>query len=252
MNFQPVFFILNPEIITLIWIMSLIAGLLMFGEYFLVILSASTFLYWLFLSIFIHVKLRHRFKNIQNSILPDDMKNPVEIGFFHSKTGIHVGGLFALLSIVIILVPIFCLVNFTKGWTKSFSNTFGYTLCYKYLEKSVYELFQDLDKAKIHKDMIMTHVNRLESDVNNGDDQKIKNGNADILQALLKYIRSITSISSLTDEKIKESIEGQMCKIQAKVNQKHNIGSIIWYIIGGLFVSLVVRYQVNNIPLDTL
>lgn len=256
MNFQPIFLILNPEIITVIWIVTLMVTLFFANDYFLFIIIGSTFLYWIMLSIFIHIKLRNRFKNIQNSVLPDDMENPIEISFFHSKTGIHKSLLYGAIPIVLILVPIFFKINSSDSWTKPFANTFGYLFFNNALMETSEAIFNKFNNDDLSIDLLKKHtitsnksvfVNNLKSSITN---KKAMNKNADTLLSLFYYVTG--KDSSYVDDGMKSTIQKNMCNIQEVINKKYQVGNLIWYIIAGSIISLIVRYHVNNIPLDSL
>lgn len=256
MNFQPIFLILNPEIITVTWIVTLMVTLFFANDYFLFIIIGSTFLYWIMLSIFIHIKLRNRFKNIQNSVLPDDMENPIDIGFFHSKTGIHKSLLYGAIPIVLILTPIFYKINSNDSWTKPFANTFGYLFFNNSLmetSENIFNMFnKDLNNDLLKKHTITSNksifVNNLKSSITN---KKAMKENADTLLSLFYYVTGKSSDDTKKTE-MKVIIQNNMCDIQEVIDKKYQVGNLIWYIIAGSIISLIVRYHVNNIPLDSL
>jgi hypothetical protein len=254
MNFQPIFMFLNPEIITSVWIISIIVASIFFDPYFPFFVIASIFLYWIMLSIFIHIKLRHRFKNIQNSMLSDDMESPIDIGFFHSKTGIHTSLGYGFIPVLLILAPILYLINSSDAWTKPFANTFGYLFFNKSLVDMSSDIFRHIDNDKydvLKKNIVLNNksifLNSLKSNLEN---PTIINENADTILSLFYYI---TGKDKLDDEsELRKSIQDNMCKIQTVINNKYKLGNLIWYILAGSIVSLAVRYHVNNIPLDSL
>jgi hypothetical protein len=255
MNFRPIYIFLNPEIITCVWIISIIFASILFDEEFIILVVLSIFLYWIMLSIFIHIKLRDRFKNIQNSMLTDGMESPIEIGLFHSKTGIHTSLLYGIIPVLLIISPILYMININKSdiWTKPFANTFGYLFFNNRLQKESDDIFKQIDgRYDVLKENIVLNnksifLNSLKSNLN---DSNIINENAGTILSLFYYL---TGKDKLDDElELRKSIQDNMCKIQKVINNKYKLSNVIWYIISGSLVSLAVRYHVNNIALDAL
>jgi len=255
MNFQPIFIFLNPEVITSLWVGSIIFFLYFFEDYFPFLLIISIILYWIMLSIFIHIKLRHRFKNIQNSVLTDDMESPIEIGFFHSKTGIHTSLGYGIVPILLIISPILYMININKSdiWTKPFANTFGYLFFNKQLQKASENIFDQVDKKYdvLKRNIVLNNksifLNSLKSSLT---DRPIINDNADTILSLFYYLTGKDKLDN--ESQLRKSIEDNMCNIQKIINNKYKLSNIIWYILSGSLVSLAVRYHVNNINLDSI
>lgn len=255
MNFRPIYIFLNPEIITCVWIISIIFASILFDEEFIILVILSIFLYWIMLSIFIHIKLRDRFKNIQNSMLTDGMESPIEIGLFHSKTGIHTSLLYGIIPVLLIISPILYMININDSdiWTKPFANTFGYLFFNKSLEAQSENIFKHIDKNYdiLKRNIVLTNksifLNSLKSNLNKPD---VINDNADKILSLFYYLTGKDKLDNI--DTLRSSIEGNMCKIQKIVNNKYKLSNIIWYILSGSLVSLAVRYHVNNIALDAL